>query len=531
MNSRRDLLKGLLTAPALAPTPRAHAQYCNPPAFAIPASPQLKPFAQQLPIMPFARQLSGLDPAPVPSAHQRYAEFTPKVFYDLKVQEILHRFHPDLPYTRMWGYAGMVPGPTIRARYGEPVLMRISNELPPGHFGVGLPSLATHLHNGNTASESDGYPGDFVDSGHYRDHHYANAPAGGDPREIMSTLWYHDHRQDFTAQNVAMGLAGFYLLFDDRDSGNEVDANPQAFRLPSGNFDIPLILNDRSFDAMGNQQYDLFNTQGILGDYYTINNAINPLFQVRRRKYRLRILNSGPSRFYRLALSSGQNFIQISSDGNLLPAPAAVQTLTLSVAERVDVIVDFSNAKLGDQIYLLNLMEQTAGAGPSGATLDPPHRMMRFDVSSDDTADPSRIPDTLRELPPVTLSEVRQERLWKFDYLNGTWLVNGNLFDGNRADAEVKEGSAEVWTFRNEGTQWSHPIHIHFEEFQVLSVNGAKPHLGSPYYGRKDTVLLGPNDEIGIFMRFRGFFGKYVMHCHNVVHEDHSMMIRYDVVP
>ena len=436
-----------------------------------------------------------------------------------------------MPYTRMWGYGGMCPGPTIRAKYGEPILVRFENQLPAGHFGVGLPSISTHLHNGNTASESDGYPGDYVDSGQHRDHHYANAPAGGDPREIMNTLWYHDHRQDFTAQNVAAGLAGFYLLTDELDSGDETDTNPKAFRLPSGQFDVPLVFNDRSFDNQGNQQYDVFNTQGILGDYYTVNNAISPYFEVKRRKYRFRLLNSGPSRFYQFALSSGQPFIQISSDGNMLPQPVEVETLTFSVAERADVIIDFTNAKAGDKIYLLNLMEQTLGAGPSGNTLNPPEKVMRFDVVSNDTADPSRIPATLRTLPPVELREVKNHRFWKFDYLNGTWLVNGRLFDTNRADAEISEGSAEIWTFRNEGTQWSHPIHIHFEEFQVLSVNGRKPRLGDPAFGRKDTIRLGPNDEITIFMRFRGFFGKYVMHCHNVVHEDHSMMIRYDIVP
>ncbi len=194
-------------------------------------------------------------------------------------------------------------------------------------------------------------------------------------------------------------------------------------------------------------------------------------------------------------------------------------------------IVDFSNAKLGDKIYLLNLMEQTNGAGPTGKILNPPDQMMRFDVVSNDTTDPSQIPGKLRELPPINLSEVRNERIWKFDYLNGNWLVNGNLFDNSRSDAEVAEGSAEIWTFRNEGTQWSHPIHIHFEEYQVLSINGVKPERGSVDLARKDTVFLGPNDEITIFMRFRGFFGRYVMHCHNVVHEDHTMMIRYDVVP
>jgi FtsP/CotA-like multicopper oxidase with cupredoxin domain len=129
------------------------------------------------------------------------------------------------------------------------------------------------------------------------------------------------------------------------------------------------------------------------------------------------------------------------------------------------------------------------------------------------------------------MSEVTAERLWRFDYLNGTWLVNGKLFDNSRPDAQIPLGSAEIWTFRNEGTQWSHPIHIHMEEFQILSINGVAPGPGDVNLARKDTVLLAPNAEVKVYMRFRDFMGKYVMHCHNVVHEDHAMMIRFDVVP
>jgi FtsP/CotA-like multicopper oxidase with cupredoxin domain len=478
-----------------------------------------------------ARPVERLDPAPVPGAHQRYAEFEPKTFYDFSVQPILHRFHPELPLTNIWGYAGVVPGPTIVARYGEPVLLRIRNNLPPQHVGFGLPSLATHLHNGHTASESDGYPSDFVDPGRFKDHHYPNFPAGNDPAEIMSTLWYHDHREDFTAQNVVRGLTGFYLLFDELDSGDERDTNQKAFRLPSGRFDVPMIFHDRAFDREGQMVYDVFNTAGILGDRYTVNNVIQPRFEVARRKYRFRLLNGGPSRFYRFELSNGQRFVQISNDGNMLPAPVTVREVTLSPAERADVIIDFSNFRRGEQVFLMNRMEQTAGEGPTGGLLTPGDPVVRFDVTSDDTADPSRIPDILRPLPRVDLSEVKQERLWKFDYLNSTWLVNGKLFDTTRLDAEVRQGSAEIWTFRNEGTTWSHPIHIHMEEFQILSINGRAPRPGDVNRSRKDTVRLGPNDEISIFMRFRNFLGRYVMHCHNVLHEDHSMMIRFDVVP
>src|SRR5262249_14285292 len=154
--------------------------------------------------------------------------------------------------------------------------------------GFGRPEISMHLHNGHTPSESDGFPTDFFGPGKFYDHHYPNCLAGNDDRESLNTLWYHDHRVDFTSQNVYKGLAGFHLLFDERDSGNENDPNPNAFRLPSGEFDVPMLLADKVFDDDGNVFFDLFNLDGILGDKFTANGKIQPFFQVHPRKYRLR---------------------------------------------------------------------------------------------------------------------------------------------------------------------------------------------------------------------------------------------------
>lgn len=519
---------------ALLPVKSALGQICtqeiDPPAAS--TSPPTRPFVVPLPAMPVLQPVSALNPPPDPAAHQLYSQYAPRKFYEIVVREFQHSFHPDLPPTTVWGYGGMIPGPTIIARYGEPILVRIHNMLPADHQGWGLPSIATHLHNGHNASESDGFPSDFTDSGYYRDHHYPNFPAGNDPREVMSTLWYHDHRQDHTAENVVQGLSAFYLLFSDQDSGNERDPSSAALRLPSGAYDIPVILHDRAFDANGVQLFDLFNTDGLLGDKFTLNNVIQPFLQVAPRKYRFRFLNGGPSRFYQLFLSNGQSFTQLSADGNLLPAPLTVGSVILTVAERADVIIDFSQAQPGTSIYLLNRMEQISGRGPSGKLLTPGDQLMRFDVVLPLTEpDASQVPAALIPLPEIDLSEVAEERLWRFDYFNGSWLVNNLIFDENRVDATVKQGTAEIWTLRNEGTTWHHPIHIHFEEFQVIERNGKPIPSDSVEHARRDVARLGPGEEVKIFMRFRSFVGKYVMHCHNVVHEDHAMMVRYDVVP
>jgi FtsP/CotA-like multicopper oxidase with cupredoxin domain len=525
-------------------------------------SPAAEPFVAELFVPPVKRPVAKLDPAPDPRAHQRYEEFPPKKFYEIRETEINWQYHPRPPYDKgswSWGFDGTTPGPTYHARYGEPVLTRRFNTLPPvGQSKVtwALPSTTSHLHNGHTASESDGNPQDWIDSGEFWDHHYGNFPSGFDPREKLTTLWYHDHRLDFTAANVYAGLAGFYLLFDEQDSGDENDRNPAAWRLPSGKYDVPLLIHDVLFaaqpDGTAQVAFNPFVTDGWLGDMVTVNRRIRPHFKVERRKYRFRILNGGPSRFYQLFLSSGKPFLIVTGDGNFQPEPVRAESIYFSVAQRVDVIIDFSEYKVGDSVTLINRLEQTNGRGPTGRLLDPGDGILRFDVVPSTGPDPSRVPDFFRPLPPVDLGLVKFHRTWEFDYDGGVWTINGRVFDPNRIDAGIEQGSAEIWTFRNAGNDWAHPIHSHFTEFLILEINGKpypqnvvqdasetfKPAFGTNepplkvFMGgpRRDVATLLPGDEIKVYMKWNDFLGKHVMHCHNVVHEDHSMMIRWDIV-
>src|SRR5438876_2202539 len=379
--SRRDLIKlGLLTSSGLLIAKRglsARAARAD----SAPSSPPTTPFVVPLPIPPIAQAVSSLTPAPqaVPNTaagearqvtHQRWDEFLPRGFYEIHEREAPHSFHPELPVNTIWGYDGIFPGPTYHATYGLPVLVRMHNELPPDHVGFGIPQITTHLHNGHTPSESDGFPADFFDSGFFYDQHYPNVLAGfdafppaGDVRETMNTLWYHDHRFDFTAQNVYKGLAGFYLLFDERDSGDETDPNPLALRLPSGEFDVPLMFADKVFDSDGQVFFDFFNFDGILGDKFIVNGKIQPFFKVARRKYRFRLLDTGPSRFYEFFLSNGLPFVQISNDGNLLPQPLPRTSVRLGVAERAVGGRDSSHLRIGTRVFLEYRLEQTTGRG------------------------------------------------------------------------------------------------------------------------------------------------------------------------
>ncbi|MGV3743436.1 MAG: multicopper oxidase family protein, partial [Burkholderiaceae bacterium] len=357
----------------------------------------------------------------------------------------------------------------------------------------------------------------------------------GDPREALGTLWYHDHREEFTASNVYRGLAGFYLLFDAIDSGNERDTNPKALRLPSGvgKYDIPLMISDPQFDSSGYLKFDQFETDGMLGDKFAVNGKIQPYFKVARRKYRFRLLNASPTRFYEFFLVKNgernpqdQTFTYIANDGNLLPAPLTMKSVRMAPAERADIIVDFSKFNIGDQIYLVNRLKQDDGRRPGGLTNEGVE-ILRFDVERDE-ADYSRVPAKLRDLPPINLAEVVKHRHWEFDRERGFWTVNNKIFDIDKPAAVVKRGTAEIWTLEGKGS-WQHPVHIHMEEFRILSRNGKPP---PPHErGRKDVVVLHEGEEVRIFIRFRDFTGKYLMHCHNTVHEDHGMMVRFDVVP
>ena len=293
----------------------------------------LTPFIQAMPIMPDAddvvqvSDLPGMPHSAVGRPHQRFDEFEPVKLYEMYARPFQHRFHPDLPKSTIWGYGpgpdhntqAYSPGPLFKARYGEPIVVRIHNALPEqgAPDGFGIPEITTHLHNHHTASESDGFPGDFYPVGEFHDHHYANILAGGDPREALATLWYHDHRADFTAQNTYKGLVGQFWLYDELDSGDENDPNPNALRLPSGEYDVPLMFADKTFDATSGHQLfmDVFNFDGFLGEQYTVNGAVRPYVEVARRKYRFRMLNTGPSRFYKFALSTGEQITVIANDG------------------------------------------------------------------------------------------------------------------------------------------------------------------------------------------------------------------------
>jgi FtsP/CotA-like multicopper oxidase with cupredoxin domain len=595
LTNRRDLFKmGLLTAGGMliaksGLSARAYGQTVNGGTNQLclpnnqPASPPTRAFVEPLPVMPIAQTVRSLTPTPttvpntaageVRAAPHQATELDPHRFpvvpsrlYQVTQQAINVSQSPDLPIQTIWGFNDGVhaisPGPTYQANYGVPQLTRNINALPSATGGFGIPSVTTHLHNAHNPSESDGNPCDFYGQGHFCDQYYPNVLAGfnsdhqpnGDVNESLSTLWYHDHRVDFTSQNTYKGLVGFYCLFNQFDTGNE----ETGFRLPSfPQFDIPLVFADKVYDpTTGLLAFDLFNLDGILGDKFLVNGKIQPFFNVQPRRYRFRLLDTGPSRFYQYFLTDLNNlgatntYWVIANDGNLLPAPVQVSSVRIGPAERVDIIIDFSQFA-GKTIYLENRLNQLNGQGPVddfgpngisqectqvlGATTPSilaagqGNLLLQFRVGTraveDDSLPPSE--QEFYQLPSTNV-DPRIVRTFKFDRLNGQWSINGQFMDCNEFRFTVQQNSSEQWLLTNLTGDWTHPVHIHLEEHRILTRNGARPPLAVEN-SRKDVTQLHPNERVQLFFRFRDWMGKYPIHCHNVVHEDHAMMALWHV--
>jgi spore coat protein A len=276
-------------------------------------------FVDALPIPPVLKP-DGLRPDPDASGSAQLP------YYRVAMREAPVRVHRDVQPTRVWSYGGTFPGPTFETRTGKGLLVEWANELPSTHFlpidhricgaSADTPEVRTvvHVHGARVASESDGYPEDWYTPGHSALYHYPN-------RQDAATLWYHDHAMGIERLNQYAGLLGVFLIRDEVEN---------ALRLPSGPYEVPLVLCDRSFDAEGQLVYPTSGDPSapwvpeFYGDSHLVNGKLWPYFEVEPRRYRFRVLNASNGRFYLLSLSNGQSFDQIGTDQGLLPAPVKV---------------------------------------------------------------------------------------------------------------------------------------------------------------------------------------------------------------
>lgn len=598
-------------------------------------------------------------------AHQRWEELPPKVGFLLSIGQCQPgtKFHPNFQEqnpdavwcfgTRAAGAPGNAAGsrfgnavpPLVKLRYGEPAVCRIYNDLPVDRAvngGFGRNEISTHFHNAHNGAESDGacnayhFPGTFYDyhwgttlsrrdapelwltsdPNHLKKASGPNDSNGivqvpGDFRELQGTMWFHDHRFFFTAENVHKGMFAVCNMYSGPDRGCDVpDSASVNLMLPSGHangknwgntdFDVNLAISNPATDQAGQLFFDIFDTEGFLGDMLLVNGAYAPYMQVLPRRYRFRILNAAMSRFIKLAVAVNKStkfakgtrvpFHFIANDGNFVVSPLKLLELDeQGVAERYDIVIDFSIFKTGDSVQLVNLLQQTAGAKPdapvtmaqalAGVAVDPcvgpvlEFRVVDTLVSYDDpaktynmanpadkdvSADLNSSPWVLKQKTLTTqipvVAPVR-ERVIEFvkaggdsratadgqcipecgDITTFPWSikVNGQAahsLNANRiAIMSPSRGDVEHWTLINGGSGWDHPIHLHFEEGVTMD-RGTAAIPATEKLVRKDVWRLRPSGRVKFQVRFGEFGGAYVNHCHNTVHEDFAMLLRYQLL-
>jgi spore coat protein A, manganese oxidase len=491
-----------------------------------------------------------------------------------------HKAHRDLPAATMWGYNGMWPGPTFEVRRGEPLLVKWSNHLPMRHFlpvdptihgsEAGVPEVrtVTHVHGAQVLPDSDGYPDAWVTSDGKAGSVAAADPARYPNDQAATTLWYHDHALGITRLNVYAGLAGCYLIRD---------AEEDALNLPSGAYEIPLLIQDRKFGVDGSLLYPPPKNgthpmwmQEFFGDTICVNGKAAPFLEVEPRKYRFRLINGSNSRFYHLTLApadaAGKRnggpadappFRQIGSDGGLLPAPLSTHYLIFSPGERFDLVIDFSDFQ-GQNFALIN--DAPAPYARGGEIV--PSDVMLFKVTKPLAGkDTSSLPETLVPWTPLNPAHAVRERtlaLTEMDRPSDGYTMIGLLGQKHWDDPiteDPKAGSMEIWSFAN-ATGDVHPMHLHLVQFQVLNRQAfdVKTYMqtGKMVYGGipmapesnerpawKDTIKTYAGYVTRVIAKFdlpagtqvkHGDEFRYVWHCHVLEHEDNEMMRPYKIV-
>jgi spore coat protein A, manganese oxidase len=473
-----------------------------------------------------------VDPLPVPPPAPRVAPRKLRI----EMREIHAKVHRDLPLTRMWSYGPTALGPVVEARSNHPLQIDWVNDLPTTHFlpidhslhgcGRDVPEVRTvaHVHGAKVPTKDDGYPEDWFVPGKTRTCHYPN-------QQDAATLWYHDHAMGLNRLSTYAGLFGMYLL---RDQAEE------ALQLPSDKYEVPLVLYDRNFTADGQLFY---GTSGnpehpwvpeFTGDGILINGKIRPFFEVEPRLYRFRALNTSNSRFFTLSLSNQQPLTQIGTDQGFLSSPVEVKQLVLAPAERADVLIDFSRSA-GETLHLR-----------TGA-----FDILEFRVAKQSTSTPSiSIPKNLRTIARIPESAATGTRTITLnEYQDGVGNPMIMLLNRKRWHEPTSEfpklNSTEIWEFVNQ-TEDTHPMHIHLVRFQILDrhtfdtfeymahknlrFSGPAEAPAPNELGWKDTIQCPAGQITRVIIRFEGYTGKYLYHCHVLEHEANDMMRPFEVV-
>jgi FtsP/CotA-like multicopper oxidase with cupredoxin domain len=433
--------------------------------------------------------------------------------------------------TTVSGYNGIFPGPTIRVPQGTRTELRICNALDVSPVHGQQFNTVTHLHGSASLPQYDGYANDRTGPGYVKNYKYPNW-------QQARTLWYHDHNHHATAQNVYSGLAAQYHLTDPYELA----------QLPQGEFDVPLIVSDMSFNADGSIRFDDDEGDGLMGDVVLVNGVPWPTMKVKPRVYRFRILSASVSRSWRFALSTGDPCYLVGTDAGLTPKVQALASWRHGTAERYEVLIDFRKYKPGTKIDLKNLSNKNnVGFANTG-------KVMRFEVVANSGGkDRYVIPGTLDVGPQpfanrgaIEVMKLKPEmatarRRLIVDRAHGTWTINGETWEDversgfQRVLGNPQPYDIEIWDLVNESGGWFHPLHIHLIDAKIIGRN-TTPDRGPHAWergGGKDTFYLGENETVTALMQFNtgdgNAGGRYMTHCHNLVHEDSDMMVQFAV--
>jgi FtsP/CotA-like multicopper oxidase with cupredoxin domain len=382
-------------------------------------------------------------------------------------------------------YNGFFPGPTFRANSGDAASVLLTNGL--------TEETTVHWHGMIVPPNADGHPRDAVVPGASYSYQFAIAQ-----RACLN--WYHPHPHMMTGEQVALGLAGAFIVNDSEEV---------ALGLPSGAYEMPLIIRDAKFDSSGNLTYTA-KSSGFLGDTPLVNGTRDPKLDVDTAIYRFRVLCGSNARLFKLALSNGAPFTLIGNDGGLLETAATVGQIEFSPGERLDLLVDFRGLAVGTKVMLKDLN--------SGWNL------LEFNVTRQIAVAGSLPTGTLSSITPLANQVVTRE--FSFD---GMSRINGKVYDINRIDFQVPLGQTELWRFKTGGNA-PHPVHVHGASFQVQSRSGGRGVLFPWERGWKDTVLLQDGETVEVLIRFDAYRGLYLMHCHKLEHEDMGMMANFEVI-
>lgn len=451
-------------------------------------------------------------------------------YFDITARAGAARLIPGVD-TAVGGYSdtlahtqGMVPGPILSMERGEEAFVTMRNHLPAANPMGGDYRISTHLHGSESLPEYDGYAADVTPVGFKKTYRYPNT-------QPARTLWYHDHGQHFTAQNAYSGLAAQYHLHD---------AQERAL-MPQGAFDVPLTVTDAIFAADGSLAYLDDSHTGLWGDVVLVNGRAWPKMTVQRRTYRFRVLVASISRSYRFTMSNGMPMVVVGTDGGLTPRGTAVTSYRQGPAERYEIVLDFSKVPLTTKrVELLNL------SNPNNVDYDFTRKVMAFDLvdAPVDTTDPTwnRPYDGLELAPTELMSqqETGAEQVVRIRVKREltTWTFGGQVWADVVASGYTKLlanpalGETQIWEIENSSGGWFHPVHIHLVDFKILSRNGQPP---LPHErGPKDVVYVGEAEIVRLLIPFSSPSmreGRYMVHCHNLPHEDHDMMTQFSIGP